>query len=78
MHGVTELRAIEGGGKGSTPERFVDRKEMAAILGVSLRTLDRMIAERRVPSVTWGTRTRRFRPSAVVHALSQEALREAA
>jgi excisionase family DNA binding protein len=46
-------------------ERYVDRTEMAAILGVSLATLDRMVAEG-CPSETWGRRTRRFKPSEVV------------
>jgi len=34
-------------------------------MGVSLATLDRMVAEG-MPSVTWGRRTRRFRPSAAI------------
>jgi hypothetical protein len=46
-------------------ERFVSRGEMAAIMGVSLATLDRMVAEG-MPSVTWGRRTRRFRPSVAI------------
>jgi phage terminase Nu1 subunit (DNA packaging protein) len=43
-------------------ERYVSRAELAAIMGVSLATVDRMVAEG-MPSVTWGRRTRRFRPS---------------
>jgi phage terminase Nu1 subunit (DNA packaging protein) len=46
-------------------ERYVSRVELAAIMGVSLATVDRMVAEG-MPSVTWGRRTRRFRPSIVV------------
>jgi hypothetical protein len=42
-------------------ERYVSRAELAAIMGVSLATVDRMVAEG-MPSVTWGRRTRRFRP----------------
>lgn len=48
-----------------TPERYVARAELAAIMGVSLATVDRMVAEG-MPSVTWGRRTRRFRPSAAI------------
>jgi predicted DNA-binding transcriptional regulator AlpA len=46
-------------------ERFVSRREMAAIMAVSLATIDRMVAEG-MPSVTWGRRTRRFRPSVAI------------
>jgi phage terminase Nu1 subunit (DNA packaging protein) len=47
------------------PERYIARAELAAIMGVSLATVDRMVAEG-MPSVTWGRRTRRFRPSAAI------------
>jgi hypothetical protein len=47
------------------PERYVGRAELAAIMAVSLATIDRMVAEG-MPSVTWGKRTRRFRPSAAI------------
>lgn len=47
------------------PERYVARAELAAIMGVSLATVDRMVAEG-MPSVTWGRRTRRFRPSVAI------------
>jgi predicted DNA-binding transcriptional regulator AlpA len=48
-----------------SPERFVCRRELAEIMGVSLATVDRLVAEG-MPSVTWGRRTRRFRPSAAI------------
>ncbi len=53
-----------------TPERYVARAELAAIMGVSLATVDRMVAEG-MPSVTWGRRTRRFRPSAAISWVSE-------
>lgn len=46
-------------------ERYVSRVELAAIMGVSIATVDRMVAEG-MPSVTWGRRTRRFRASAAI------------
>ncbi len=56
----------------SSPERYVARSELAAIMGVSVATIDRMVAAG-MPSVTWGRRTRRFRPStALAWALAQE------
>jgi excisionase family DNA binding protein len=47
------------------PEDYVTRKELAKIMGVSLSTVDRMVAEG-IPSVTWGRRTRRFRASVAI------------
>lgn len=47
------------------PERYVARAELARIMGVSVATVDRMVAEG-MPSVTWGRRTRRFKPSTAI------------
>lgn len=49
----------------SVPERYVARAELATVMGVSLATVDRMVAEG-MPSVTWGRRTCRFRPSVAI------------
>lgn len=46
-------------------ERYVSRAELARIMGVSVATVDRMVAEG-MPSVTWGRRTRRLSPSAAI------------
>lgn len=67
------LRVIDGDHQ-AEPERFVGRAEMARILGIHVRTLDRMVAAGEVPSVTWGRRTRRFRPSVVIARLAQREL----
>lgn len=47
---------------GSAPERYVDRRELATLMGVDVRTIDRMVRDGR-PSESWGLRARRFRPS---------------
>ena len=48
---------------GQPPERYVTAAELAAIMGVSERTIKRMVAAG-MPSETWGmSRTRRFLPS---------------
>jgi len=44
------------------PEAYVDRATLARLMGVSVATIDRMVAAG-MPSETWGRRTRRFRPS---------------
>lgn len=61
------LRLVNGD---SQPEAYVDRREMARRLAISVRLLDNMVARGEVPSVTWGRRTRRFLPSAVIRALA--------
>ncbi len=48
-----------------SPERYVTRRELAALMGVSIDTVDRLVADG-MPSVTWGRRTRRFRPSVAI------------
>jgi predicted DNA-binding transcriptional regulator AlpA len=53
------------------PERYVDARELAQLMGVSQRTIDRMRGEG-MPSVTWGRRTRRYLPS---HAMSWAGVR---
>lgn len=43
-------------------ERYVTRRELAQLMGVSLRTVDRLV-DAGMPSVVWGRRCRRFKPS---------------
>jgi excisionase family DNA binding protein len=66
---VTVSQALAAAGHGPEHEAYVDRAEMARILGVSVTTLDDMVARHEIPSVTWGRRVRRFSPSAVIRAL---------
>lgn len=44
------------------PERYVNRAQLAELMGVSVATVDRMVADG-MPSERWGRRVRRFRPS---------------
>jgi phage terminase Nu1 subunit (DNA packaging protein) len=46
-------------------ERYVTRRELAGIMGVSVGTIDNMVRAG-MPSTTWGRRTRRFRPSTAI------------
>jgi predicted DNA-binding transcriptional regulator AlpA len=49
--------------KPAAPERYVDARELAALMGVSQSTIKRMVRAG-LPSATWGmSRTRRFLPS---------------
>lgn len=47
------------------PEPYLDRREIAEVLGVHVNTVDRMVAAG-MPSETWGRRVRRFRASEVI------------
>jgi phage terminase Nu1 subunit (DNA packaging protein) len=47
-------------------ERYVDARELAELMGVSPRTIKRMVTAG-MPSETWGmSRTRRFLPSEAI------------
>lgn len=46
-------------------ERYIDRHELAGLLGVSVRTVYAWQCEG-MPSELWGQRMRRFQPSACV------------
>jgi phage terminase Nu1 subunit (DNA packaging protein) len=52
-------------GRIPSTEPYVDRKQLAKTMGVSVATIDRMVREG-MPSETWGLRTRRFRVSAAL------------
>jgi hypothetical protein len=43
-------------------ERYVSRERLAQIMGVSVKTIDRLVVMG-MPSETWGVRVRRFLPS---------------
>jgi phage terminase Nu1 subunit (DNA packaging protein) len=43
-------------------EPYVTRAELASLMGVSVRTVDRLVCDG-MPSVCWGRRTRRFKAS---------------
>ena len=43
-------------------EEFVNRHELAKLMGVSVSTVDKM-RRAGMPSVVWGARSRRFRPT---------------
>jgi len=54
------------------PEAYVSREQLADLMGISTKTIDRLRA-RGMQSVTWGRRTRRFKPSvAIAWARAQE------
>jgi phage terminase Nu1 subunit (DNA packaging protein) len=55
------------GGTAARPELepYVDRQHMARLMGVNVRTIDRMVRDG-MPSESWGLRARRFLPSSAL------------
>lgn len=47
------------------PERYVNRAELAQLMGVGVRTVDRFRAEG-MPCESWGMRAVRFQPSRAI------------
>lgn len=47
------------------PERYITRQELAERMGLSTKSLDRLV-KAGAPSYTWGLRTRRFLASEVI------------
>lgn len=58
-------------------EPYVTRQQLAAIMNVSVSSIDNMVREG-MPSETWGMRSRRFRPSRAVAWARARQLRDAA
>jgi excisionase family DNA binding protein len=47
------------------PEPYLTRQQLAALMGVHVTTIDRMVKQG-MPSETWGLRSRRFRASTAI------------
>jgi hypothetical protein len=54
-----------GTAAGAGLEPYVDRRQMARLMGVNVRTIDRMVRDG-MPSESWGLRARRFLPSSAL------------
>lgn len=57
-------------------EQLPTRADIARRCGVSLRTLDRWVAERRIPHIRFGKRCIRFRWEAVEKAIDRLVIQE--
>lgn len=68
--------ASEGGQQPPIPKQFLTKPELAAALGVSPRTIENWIAEKRIPRLQLSARLARFDLSRVVAALSRYEVRE--
>jgi excisionase family DNA binding protein len=55
----------------SIPKRLLSKKELAATLGVSQRTIENWLAQKRIPQLQLGPRLTRFNLSRVEQALGR-------
>ena len=60
----------------STPKRLLSKKEIAEILGVSPRTIEAWLAQRRIPQLRLSPRLTRFDLPKVLAALARYEVRE--
>ena len=60
----------------SIPKRLLSKRELAAVLGVSARTIDAFVADRRIPRLRLSPRLTRFSLPKVEAALARYEVRE--
>ena len=60
----------------STPKRLLSKRELAAVLNVSERTIDNWLAQRKIPRLRLSNRLTRFNLSKVEAALSRYEVKE--
>jgi excisionase family DNA binding protein len=60
----------------STPKRLLSKRELAAVLNVSERTLDNWLAQRKIPRLRLSNRLTRFNLSKVEAALARYEVKE--
>ena len=60
----------------SIPKRLLSKRELAAVLGVSTRTIENWLAQKRIPQLRLSARLTRFSLPRVEAALSRYEIRE--
>jgi excisionase family DNA binding protein len=76
--GASQITAVSdsSGGVPSTPKRLLSKKELAAVLNVSERTLDNWLAQKKIPRLRLSNRLTRFNLSRVEAALARYEIKE--
>jgi excisionase family DNA binding protein len=76
--GASQITAVSGsnGGVPSTPRRLLSKRELAAVLNVSERTIDNWLAQKKVPRLRLSNRLTRFNLSKVEAALARYEIKE--
>ena len=60
----------------SANKHFLSKRELAAVLGVSARTIENWVAEKRIPRLRLSSRLTRFNLSKVLNALARYEIKE--
>jgi excisionase family DNA binding protein len=60
----------------ATPKRLLSKKELAAVLGISTRTVENWLSEKRIPSLRLSARLTRFSLPKVEAALNRYEVKE--
>jgi excisionase family DNA binding protein len=76
--GAFKKSALNNSNEGvpSTPKRLLSKKELAAVLNVSERTLDNWLAQKKIPRLRLSNRLTRFNLSRVEAALARYEIKE--
>lgn len=76
--GASKKTALKdsSGGVPSTPKRLLSKRELAAALNVSERTIDNWVAQKRIPYLRLSNRLIRFNLAKVEAALARYEIKE--
>jgi excisionase family DNA binding protein len=76
--GASEIAAIGDSNEGVplTPKRLLSKRELAAVLNVSERTIDNWLVQKRIPRLRLSNRLTRFKLSKVEAALERYEIKE--
>jgi excisionase family DNA binding protein len=74
-HGASRTSAIIQSNE-SIPKRLLSKRELAAVLGVSTRTIENWLAQKRIPQLRLSARLTRFSLPRVEAALARYEVKE--
>jgi excisionase family DNA binding protein len=74
--GASKTSANSTDGAADIPKRLLSKRELAAILGVSERTIENWLAEKRIPRLRLSARLTRFSLPKVEAALARYEVKE--
>jgi excisionase family DNA binding protein len=74
--GTSETSALNNSSASSVTKRLLSKRELAAVLNVSERTLDNWLAQKKIPRLRLSNRLTRFNLSRVEAALARYEVKE--
>jgi excisionase family DNA binding protein len=76
VRGTSQITALNNNSKGVLPKLLLSKRELAAVLNVSERTIENWLAQRRIPRLRLSNRLTRFNLPRVEAALARYEVRE--